>query len=151
VLVTVPVSVVYTPLVTVAALPPIDKFATAVVDVTVNGAVPVATVDVTVVNVPAAGVVPPMAGGDAKYVLNPVPLTVDDALNVVNAPVFAAVLPIVGGEDKSSVPPKVRFPDDVTVPDKEMPFTVPVPDTLVTVPAFGVTHVGALVALLCNT
>ena len=32
--------------VTVAALPPIFKFATGVVDVTINGAVPVATVDV---------------------------------------------------------------------------------------------------------
>jgi hypothetical protein len=34
-----------------------------------------------------------MAGGDAKYVLNPEPLTVDDALNVVNAPVDAVVAP----------------------------------------------------------
>jgi hypothetical protein len=117
VLVTVPVSVVYTPLVTVAALPPIDKFATAVVDATVNGAVPVGIVDVTVVNLPVDAVVPPMAGG----------------------------------EDKSSVPPKVRLPEVVTVPDKEMPLTVPVPDTLVTVPLAGVTQVGALVALLCNT
>ena len=41
--------VVYTPLVTVAALPPILRLATGVVDVTTNGAVPVATVDVKVV------------------------------------------------------------------------------------------------------
>jgi hypothetical protein len=105
-----------------------------VVDVTVNGAVPVATVDVTVVNLPVDAVVPPIAGGDAKYVLNPVPLTVDDALRVVNAPVDAAVEPMAGGDDKSNVPPKVRLPDDVTVPVKVKPLTVPVPPTLVTVP-----------------
>jgi hypothetical protein len=95
VLVTVPVSVVYTPLVTVLALPPIDKLATAVVEATVKGAVPVAIVDVTVVNLPVDAVVPPIAGGLARYVLNPVPLTVDDALSVVNAPVDAVVAPTV--------------------------------------------------------
>ena len=47
---------------------------------------------------------------------------------------FGAVPPIAGGDDKSKVPPSVRFPVDVTVPDKLMPLTVPVPDTLVTVP-----------------
>ena len=41
---------------------------------------------VSVVNVPAAAAVPPMAGGLARYVLNPVPETVLLALNVVNAP-----------------------------------------------------------------
>jgi hypothetical protein len=133
-LVTVPVSVVYTPLVTVPALPPIDKLATAVVETTVNGAVPVATVDVTVVNLPVLAVVPPIAGGDARYVLKPVPLTVDDALRVVNAPVFAAVEPIAGGLDKSSVPPKVKLPELVTVPLSDRPLTVPVPPTLVTTP-----------------
>ena len=48
---------------------------------------------VTVVNVPAAAAVPPMAGGLARYVLNPVPETVLLALNVVNAPVLAVVAP----------------------------------------------------------
>jgi hypothetical protein len=63
VLVTVPVSVVYTPFVTVPAFPPIDKLATAVVEATVKGAVPVATVEVTVVNLPVLAAVPPIAGG----------------------------------------------------------------------------------------
>ena len=49
---------------------------------------------VTVVNVPAAAAVPPIAGGLAKYVLNPVPETVLDADSVVNAPVLAVVAPI---------------------------------------------------------
>ena len=49
-------------------------------------------------------------------------------------------------------PPRVRFPLLVTVPDQVNPLTVPVPLTLVTVPPeAGVTHVGALVALLCKT
>ena len=39
--------------------------------------------------------VPPIAGGDAKYVLNPVPDTVEDALSVVNAPAEAVVAPTV--------------------------------------------------------
>jgi hypothetical protein len=114
VLVTVPVSVVYTPLVTVPALPPIDKLATAVVEATVKGAVPVAIVDVTVVNLPVDAVVPPIAGG----------------------------------LDKSSVPPKVKLPELVTVPDKLIPETVPVPLTLVTVPVVGVDHCGAVAPLL---
>lgn len=33
-----------------------------------------------------------------------------------------------------NVPPSVKLPEDVTVPDSEMPLTVPVPPTLVTVP-----------------
>jgi len=48
----------------------------------------------SVVNAPAAAAVPPIAGGDAKYVEKPVPLTVLDADNVVNAPVDAVVAPI---------------------------------------------------------
>ena len=52
---------------------------------------------VTVVNVPAAAAVPPMAGGLARYVLNPVPETVLLALNVVNEPAAAAVPPMAGG------------------------------------------------------
>ena len=43
-------------------------------------------VAVKIVKVPAAAVVPPIAGGEAKYVLNPVPETVELALKVVNAP-----------------------------------------------------------------
>jgi hypothetical protein len=117
VLVTLPVSVVYTPFVTVPALPPMDKLATAVVEATVNGAVPVATVDVTVVNLPVLAVVPPIAGG----------------------------------LDKSSVPPKVKLPELVTVPVKVKPLTVPVPLTDVTVPVVGVLHVGALAPLEVKT
>ena len=48
--------------------------------------------------------------------------------------VFAVVPPIAGGLDKSNVPPKVRFPVVVTVPLSDIPETVPVPLTLVTVP-----------------
>jgi hypothetical protein len=47
-----------------------------------------------VVNEPAAAAVPPIAGGLARYVLNPVPETVLDADSVVNAPVEAVVAPI---------------------------------------------------------
>lgn len=56
------------------------------------------------------------------------------AVRVVNLPVFAAVPPIAGGDDKSSVPPSVKLPVVVTVPDSEIPETVPVPLTLVTDP-----------------
>jgi len=52
---------------------------------------------VSVVNVPAAAAVPPIAGGLARYALNPVPETVLLALSVVNAPAAAAVPPIAGG------------------------------------------------------
>jgi hypothetical protein len=37
-----------------------------------------------------------------------------------------------------SAPPKVKFPEVVTVPDREIPLTVPVPPTLVTVPVLDV-------------
>ena len=47
----------------------------------------------SVVNEPAAAAVPPIAGGLARYVLNPVPETVLLALSVVNAPVLAVVAP----------------------------------------------------------
>jgi hypothetical protein len=56
------------------------------------------------------------------------------ALTTVPVTVLGVVLPIAGGLDKSKVPPKVKFPDDVTVPLRLMPETVPVPPTLVTVP-----------------
>ena len=51
-------------------------------------------------------------------------------------PVIAAgvVPPIAGGLDKSNVPPSVKLPLEVTVPLREIPDTVPVPLTLVTVP-----------------
>ena len=48
--------------------------------------------------------------------------------------VFGVVPPITGGADKSNVPPNVRFPVVVTVPLNDIPDTVPVPLTLVTVP-----------------
>jgi len=88
-----------------------------------------------VVNVPAAGAVPPMAGGDARYVLKPAPLTVDDALKVVNAPVLAAVEPIAGGLERSNVPPRVIVPVVVIGPPVSViPLTVPAVATLVTEP-----------------
>jgi hypothetical protein len=61
-------------------------------------------------------------------------------------PVIAAgvVLPITGGLDKFKVPPNVKFPEDVTVPLRVIPDTVPVPLTLVTVPVVGVVQVGVL-------
>ena len=51
-------------------------------------------------------------------------------------PVIAAgvVPPIAGGLAKLKVPPKVRFPEVVTVPVRVSPLTVPVPPTLVTDP-----------------
>jgi hypothetical protein len=39
-----------------------------------------------------------------------------------------------------SVPPRVKLPEVVTVPDKDKPDTVPVPLTLVTVPEPDVAH-----------
>ena len=54
----------------------------------------IAPVAPSVVNDPVLGVVVPIAGGDAKYVLNPVPETVELALKVVNAPVPAVVAPM---------------------------------------------------------
>ena len=94
---------VFVAFVAVVAVPAVAAFklATCVVLATVNGAVPVATVEVmtldadSVVNAPAAAAVPPIAGGLARYVLKPVPLTVLDADNVVNAPVLAVVAPTV--------------------------------------------------------
>ena len=56
-------------------------------------------------------------------------------VSVVNLPVEGVVAPIAGGLDKSSVPPKVKYPEVVTVPVNVNPLTVPVPDTDVTVPS----------------
>jgi hypothetical protein len=64
------------------------------------------------------------------------------AVIVVPVIVFGVVPPMIGGADKSSEPPKVKFPVLVTVPDKLIPDTVPVPLTDVTVPTVGVAQVG---------
>ena len=56
------------------------------------------------------------------------------AVIVVPVIVLAVVPPMAGGADKSRVPPRVKLPELVTVPDKLMPETVPVPLTDVTVP-----------------
>lgn len=60
------------------------------------------------------------------------------ALIVEPVMTFGVVPPIAGGEDKSKAPPRVKLPDEVTVPDSEMPLTVPVPETDVTVPTLTV-------------
>jgi hypothetical protein len=60
--------------------------------------------------------------------------------------VLGVVDPIAGGDTKLNVPPKVKLPDDVTVPVKVKPLTVPVPATEVTVPVVGVVHVGTTLA-----
>lgn len=52
-------------------------------------------VPISVVNVPAAGAVPPIAGGLARYVLKPVPETVEDAARVVKEPVLGVEAPTV--------------------------------------------------------
>ena len=52
---------------------------------------------------------------------------------VVPVTALGVVPPIAGGEDKLSVPPNVRLPLEVTVPLSEMPETVPLPLTEVTV------------------
>ena len=60
--------------------------------------------------------------------------------------VLAVVPPIAGGADKSNAPPKVKLPVVVTVPDKLIPETVPVPPTDVTVPVVGVAQDGTPLA-----
>jgi hypothetical protein len=55
------------------------------------------------------------------------------ALSVVNAPVLGVDEPMGGGLTKLSVPPSVKLPEDVTVPESVIPETVPVPLTLETV------------------
>ena len=55
-------------------------------------------------------------------------------VSVVKVPAAGVVPPMAGGEDKSNVPPRVRFPEEVTVPVSVIPLTVPVPPTEVTVP-----------------
>ena len=77
-------------------------------------------VAVIVVPVIAAAVVPPIAGGEARYVLNPAPETVLDALKVVNAPVLAVVAPTVPLMLIEAVPVKL-----VTVPLDGVPKAPP--------------------------
>lgn len=64
------------------------------------------------------------------------------AVIVVPLTVLAVVPPIAGGALKSNVPPSVKLPLVVTVPDSVMPDTVPVPPTDVTVPTVGVAQDG---------
>ena len=65
-----------------------------------------------VVNVPVFAAVPPIAGGEARYVLKPVPDTVLDALKVVNAPVDAVVAPT---DVPLIVPPVIVTDENVPV------------------------------------
>ena len=69
-----------------------------------------------------------------------------DDVSVVNAPVLGVVDPMAGGDTKLSVPPRVKLPEEVTVPVKVKPLTVPVPATEVTVPVVGVVQVGTIPA-----
>lgn len=64
------------------------------------------------------------------------------AVIVVPVIVFGVVPPMTGGADKSNDPPKVKLPVLVTVPLREIPETVPVPLTDVTVPVVGVAQDG---------
>ena len=75
---------------------------------------------------------------------SPVLVTGDKALNAAPAvvwpvpPLRIGSVPVtcVARSTPLSVPPSVRLPLDVTVPDRLMPLTVPVPETLVTVPTY---------------
>ena len=58
-------------------------------------------VEFSVVKLPAAAAVVPIAGGEARYVLNPVPETVPEAEREVNAPPAAVVPPIAPGAAQS--------------------------------------------------
>jgi hypothetical protein len=66
--------------------------------------------------------VPPIAGGEARYVLNPVPDTVLDADRVVKAPVLAVVAPTVplNGPARpaavSVVPLNVKLAESISSP-----------------------------------
>ena len=87
-----------------------------------------------------AAVSVPVSVGDADNTVLPVPVEV-----VTPVPPFATgSVPdtCVVKLTPESVPPKVKEPELVTVPDKVIPFTVPVPDTEVTVPALAFVHDG---------
>jgi hypothetical protein len=89
----------------------------------------VSLVSFSVVNVPAAAAVPPIAGGEARYVEKPVPLTVLDALSVENAPVEAVVLPIGPGA-ANVAPPSVLalfVPVPLKVSEEPEPSTAAMP------------------------
>jgi hypothetical protein len=105
--------------------------------------------------------VPPLAGGLARYVLNPVPETVLLALNVVNAPAAAAVPPIAGGLAKYVLNPVpetvllalnvVNAPVDAVVAPIDMLLIVPVvPELIVIVPVLVVVYDWLLVVVLCK-
>ena len=85
-----PVDAAVAPIVAPFIVPPVivTPEETKVFNVAVNDAL-------KVVKDPAADAVPPIAGGDARYVLKPVPDTVELALSVVKAPVLVVVAPIV--------------------------------------------------------
>ena len=80
----------------------------------------------SVVNAPPAGAVPPIAGGDARYVENPVPLTVLLAARVVNAPVEGVVLPTGPGAAKVAPPNCEAFRFGTTVVLATLSGAVPV-------------------------
>jgi hypothetical protein len=111
--------------VTVAAFPPILKLATGVVDVTTNGAVPVATVEVNCpVTLKLVPVAAPITGvtkvGDVARTATPVPVSSDKA---------------VAKSAEVNDPKDVVFPMDVTAPDKfALVTTVVAFPTLVTIP-----------------
>ena len=108
-------------------------------EVTIEGreAVPADAVNTPVadkvVNAPEDAAVPPIAGGDARYVLNPVPDTVVEADKTVNAPVDGVVPPIAPG-DANVAPFKNEALKFVTVVcDATVNGAVPVVTVLVTV------------------
>jgi hypothetical protein len=86
--------------------------------------------------------VPPLAIGRV-----PVTLVVRFA-NVVEVvpvpPLAIGSVPVtcVVRSTPDNVPPRVKFPEDVTVPLRERPLTVPVPPTDVTVPVLDVYPLG---------
>ena len=75
--------------------------------------------------------------------INTVPVKVGLSLNTTEPVPMLVSTPVppfntgkipVAPDDKSNAPPRVKSPDDVTVPLNEMPLIVPVPLTLVTEP-----------------
>ena len=76
----------------------------------------------TVVPVMAAAAEPPIAGGEARYVENPVPDTVEDAERVVKLPAAAAEPPMAGGEARYVLKP---VPETVEEAERVVAATVP--------------------------
>jgi len=85
------------------------------------------------VKLQAAAVVPPIAGGLARYVEKPVPDTVLEADNVVNAPVLAVVAPTVV---PSILPPVMTALLVVTLPVKVEPVRVNPVTVVVVLPRY---------------